>query len=437
MNRTLWSWWKKDPYVGRNSRQRMGGTQHIVRQTLRLHWVKPATLLAAMCSLAACGGTSGGSSDSVPASEPSSSEPTSSAQSSTEAGSSASLSGGSEAPMQSASGSASGAPTSTAGTGGSSAHESPPPRAAGGPKAPPQLATAAGGSAAPKPPEMLDPKVDWKALKLVYPTLYSAYDGVHTFQVPVHIDGTTVELSGWSAIPSDAVAFDPDPDNKGVMITMLKAVADVTIAARTGGSTPLGGTATLHITESTPEEWALGQQRYMTGEDWNPFGFDPGDLPPELQGMDISNWTLDQFIAVLGPDRFYQLLAEFMDKFANMPPPPTNLKCTNCHGTGAKYLEVQHTPTQVALVSDEDLGKIFTMGMKPAYLGFHVLPMLAQEQYTSMHRWMATDDEVKGLIVYLRSLTPQGQGDVLGPNGQYFPADPDAMGIFGMLPKTP
>ena len=29
--------------------------------------------------------------------------------------------------------------------------------------------------------------------------------------------------------------------------------------------------------------------------------------------------------------------------------------------------------------------------------------------------------EVKSLVVYLRSLTPKGQGDFLGPDGKYYP----------------
>jgi hypothetical protein len=57
--------------------------------------------------------------------------------------------------------------------------------------------------------EMLDPAVDWEALTVIFPTMYSAYDGVHLFQVPAHVDGATVELSGWQAIPSDSVTFDP------------------------------------------------------------------------------------------------------------------------------------------------------------------------------------------------------------------------------------
>jgi hypothetical protein len=284
-------------------------------------------------------------------------------------------------------------------------------------------AMAAAGAAAPAPVGMLDPKVDWKALKLVYATMYSAYDGVHTFQVPVRVEGATVEPSGWSAIPSDAVQFDADPEGGGVLLTMLKATPQVTIAARTTGSAPLGGTATLNITKATPEEWALGQQRYMTGADYSFVNQD--DLPPELAGMDVTKLSLEEVANLLGPVKFAALLAELPSKIQNAPPPPTNLKCTNCHSTGAKYFEVQHTPTQIAQVSDADLVTIFTKGMKPAGVAFRVLPKDLQSIYVDFHKWMATEAETKGLIVYLRSLTPKGQGDILGTDGVYRPAQPD------------
>ena len=79
--------------------------------------------------------------------------------------------------------------------------------------------------------------------------MYSAYDGMHTFAVPVRVDGATVELSDWQAIPSDAVTFDPDPDGGGVLVTIVKGVPEITIAARSG---KIGGTALLAIMVGRP-----------------------------------------------------------------------------------------------------------------------------------------------------------------------------------------
>jgi hypothetical protein len=247
----------------------------------------------------------------------------------------------------------------------------------------------------PPPPdvlEMLDPSVDWEGFTIIFPTMYSAHDGVHTFQVPAHIEGATVELSDWQAIPSDAVTFDPDPEVEGgVLITVERAVEQITIAASAGA---IGGTAALFVTSGTPEQWATGEARYNNGVDFELPGFEDIDFSMLLD----PNW---------------------------MPPsPPDDLACNNCHTTGAKYFEFQHTPTQAARFSDEDLRIILTMGMKPEGVGFRILPEMlgsqtAAEVYADYHTWTATEEEVEGLIIYLRSLTPTGQGDIRLPDGTY------------------
>ena len=108
-----------------------------------------------------------------------------------------------------------------------------------------------------------------------------------------------------------------------------------------------------------------------------------------------------------------------------MPPPPDEgLACNNCHTSGAKYFEIQHTPTQAARFSDEELRAIMTTGSKPEGVGFRILPemfgaMTDQETYEYFHKWDATEEEITGLIIYMRSLTPTGQGDILLPDGTY------------------
>jgi hypothetical protein len=263
---------------------------------------------------------------------------------------------------------------------------------AGGMSSPSKANGTGGGAAATPPPaavaKMLDPKVDWTALKLVYSPMYSAYDGKHTFQVPVHVDGATVDISGWQAIPASAVSFDPDPDVMGgVLVTVLDGTAEITIAASNG---MVGGTAPLRITTGTPAQWEAGKARYNNGVEFT--------LMVDFSQVIDPNWM--------------------------PPPPPPNLACNNCHSTGAKYFEIQHTPTQAARFSDDDLSTIFTKGMKPPGVGFRVLPdmignMKAVDLYAMFHKWDASADEIKGLIIYLRSLTPKGQGDILLPDGTY------------------
>ncbi len=221
---------------------------------------------------------------------------------------------------------------------------------------------------------------DWKAIKINYPVSYSGFDGVHTFKVPMSSLCGPEPLANWHAEPASAVTFDDDPDNaNGVMVTIIAAVPEITIAVVDGTK---GGKAPLHVTIGTPAQWELGNTRYHTGSDWT---------------LNIT---------------------------APMAPPP-DTKCTVCHGSNSSAtFNVQHTPTQAARISDEGIKQIMTTGTKPADVPFRVLPptfmfgtttLTNAELYKMFHLWKATDDQIKGMILYLRSLTPTGQGCVTNP----------------------
>jgi hypothetical protein len=227
---------------------------------------------------------------------------------------------------------------------------------------------------------MLDPNTDWDGLEVIFPAMYSAYDGVHDFKVPARVDGVSVELSDWEAIPSSAVTFDPDPEGGGVMITVVEPVEEITIAVSSGG---IGGTAPLRVTIADPADWDVGEARYYNGVDY---------MIPELNFLDLfdPNWV--------------------------PPEPPDNLACNNCHTTGAKYFEIQHTPAQIGYISDDDLAVIFTQGMKPPGVSYSLLPPELEHLYPGFHTWEADESEIKGLVVYLRSLTPVLQGEITLPD---------------------
>jgi hypothetical protein len=254
----------------------------------------------------------------------------------------------------------------------------------------------AGSVAVPMEPppstEMLPEGVDWEALTVgladstgvVHPHMYSAWNGVQTFKLPARVEGATVDLSGWLAVPSAAVLFEEDPDSEagGVMITVLDGVPEITIAAMTSDML-LGGAATLHVQVSTEASWVEGEARYNNGVDYT---------IPMLSFTDL-----------LDPNY--------------MPPePPDDLACNNCHTTGAKYFEIQHTPTQIGYISNADLITIFTMGMKPPGVAWSLIPEGLQHLYVGFHTWEAPMDQQQSLIVYLRSLTPVVQGEVLIPD---------------------
>lgn len=267
-----------------------------------------------------------------------------------------------------------------------------------------------GGTVAPNEmtKEQRFPEVtDWAALEVVYTTAYTAFDGEHVFKVPFRVQDTEVPLSAWFSVPDGAVMFDEDTERSsaegpGVIVTVVAYHPEITIGAQSG---MLGGTATLKVTQATPAEWEAGEARYDNGIDY-----------------DFPQFTPEQFLMLL------------LDPNFMVPAPAPNTSCISCHSEGAKYFEIQHTPTQIARFSDEELTTILTMGIKPAGIGFRILPAMLggqtnEEIYKEYHRWDGTEAEIKGLLVYLRSLTPTGQGDIKLPDGTYVPP--------GTMPPVP
>jgi hypothetical protein len=86
--------------------------------------------------------------------------------------------------------------------------------------------------------------------------------------------------------------------------------------------------------------------------------------------------------------------------------------CTNCHGetaTGGLFTDVSHTPEQTGGFSDAEILNIVLHGTFPPGAYFDNSIVLYQVWQT-WHQWAdITTDEQKGIIVYLRSLTPAPQ----------------------------
>jgi len=207
------------------------------------------------------------------------------------------------------------------------------------------------------------------ALKILFNPMYSAYDGVHTFQLPAIVSGIDQANAkvNWSVSDPSMVALAPDPATGGVMITMQKAGV-VSVYARTGD---LCGAAVLTITAATPEEWMAGSKRYNDG-----------------------------VVISLGGG------ASQDDGGAAMP---QQAACTNCHGDTATgpFKDVAHTPEQIGGFSDEELIGIFQRGVIPqgGYFDAMIVPLALWQAF---HQW-DVGDAAKGVVVYLRSLTPAAQ----------------------------
>ncbi len=218
-------------------------------------------------------------------------------------------------------------------------------------------------------------QTDGAELEILFPEMYSAFDGEHPMRVPAMVKG--VKNVKWSADPEDAVDLEKQADGS-VMIT-VKEATDVTIIAKAGSIT---GKAPLHVTKATPDEWEEGNQRYNNGVvfkrgekgDGGGGGWGKGDGGP--QG----------------------------ERFQNK-----SLSCINCHNRGGSKGDVEHTPMQTAGYSDEELIKIFSEGKKPEGVKMRTT---TAKKWERMHKWSMEENEKKGLVVYLRALEPEEQGEV-------------------------
>src|ERR1044071_6253098 len=160
------------------------------------------------------------------------------------------------------------------------------------------------------------------SLTIAFPTMYSAFDGQHTFKIPAIVTQPINDVPQWSVEPVDAA--DIAQDAKGVMLTMRKA-GDFKVRVRAGA---LAGEADLHVTQATPAQWAMGEARYR-----NDVKIDLTPPPPPADGG-----------VPMGPP---------------MIDLPDNAACGNCHGDGAERLKIQHTPQQIGGFSDTELVNIF------------------------------------------------------------------------------
>jgi len=229
--------------------------------------------------------------------------------------------------------------------------------------------------------------------------MYSAYDGVHTFQIPAVVNGidpTTTEVD-WSASDPSMVVIAQDPTTGGAMIT-TQAAGQVTIYANTGTAC---GSSLLTITAATPDDWEAGSARYN-------------------DGVVLSR------LPRTGPDGGRPFDGGVpMDASADAAS-AQQAACTNCHGdtaTNGVYKTVQHTPEQTGGFSDADLMNIFENGMVPQG-GYFDTAIVPYNVWQGFHKW-DVGDSAKGLVVYLRSLVPAAQTGSANFGGRFDGGFPD------------
>ena len=240
-------------------------------------------------------------------------------------------------------------------------------------------------------------------IEILFSPMFSAFDGVHRFQVPATVNSIDPAAITWSI--SDPSIGSLQPSEDGVMITVQKAGTANIIA--TAGT--LCGSAPLTVTAATPEHWMVGSARYTSGTVLT-IGMPGGGGPPPGQGGMATR----------------------------------DVACTSCHGdtaTMGPFKTVSHTPMQTAGFSDDQLIKIFTMGQLPegAYFDDTIVP---RQQWSNFHRWTMTPEQATAMVVYLRSLTPESQkgsrnfgGRVMRPDGGFGDGGGGGRGDGGRGPR--
>ncbi len=225
------------------------------------------------------------------------------------------------------------------------------------------------------------------SLQIHFAPMYSAFitdSTAHPFQVPAIVTGGSGTAT-WSASDPSAVSFAADPTTGGTLMTIKSASSPVTITATIGSECT---SAQLTITSAVEADWEVGNARYNNGV-------------PLVAGC------IDQKLIPVLADAGVTI---------HLPGPPDSgcpdagPACTECHGanaTGGFFQGVEHTPEQTAGFSDQDLITIFTQGTVPDGGAFNP-NILPYNFWQAFHTWsdIATPEQQKGMVVYLRSLAP-------------------------------
>jgi hypothetical protein len=226
--------------------------------------------------------------------------------------------------------------------------------------------------------------------------MYSAFDGTHEYAVSPSVPSAAEGSMDSDPVMAATIKWEVDgafvkqdefPDlAAAVKLTTKKAgKTTVKVTAKTLAGNTVRGEAPLTINEASQAEWDAGEARYNNGM--------------------MITWTRPTMAAQ----------GEGICGLPVMIDLPATSACGNCHNP-MNTISVEHTPTQTAGYSNEELVSIFTTGAKPAGVTFNS-PLLRNAPmpdciYKEFHTWEMTDDEKKGIVWKLRSIPPRVQTEI-------------------------
>jgi hypothetical protein len=240
-----------------------------------------------------------------------------------------------------------------------------------------------------------DPGVNRPNL-ISFSPMYSAFDGTHEYAVTPSVPSAAEGSKDSDPVMASTIKWDVDgaflkrdefPElTAAVKLTTKKAGSTtVKVTAKTLAGVQIRGEAKLTISPAQQNEWDAGEARYNNGMmiTW---------MRPVMAASGEGTCGLPVTIEL-----------------------PKSSACGNCHAA-TSMITIEHTPTQTAGYSNEDLINIFTTGAKPAGGTFNS-PFLRSAPmpdciYAAFHTWEMTDDEKKGIIWKLRSIPPKVQEEI-------------------------
>jgi hypothetical protein len=197
------------------------------------------------------------------------------------------------------------------------------------------------------------PESSGESMLLLLPSVsYSGFDGVHTFQVPIQVQGSGTDLELEPADPSavsitKTALVDATGDKGKYFMLETKKAGVLTLHAKSRGQT---ADARVIVTSYDPARWTAGQARYENGG---------GGDPP----------------------------------------------CTTCHVNGRA---IDHSPAAMAAVTDGEVSLIVSQGVRPNHTPIGGTGCTDCTTGGQQHHWTATQEELAGLVTYLRALHPRG-----------------------------
>ena len=236
---------------------------------------------------------------------------------------------------------------------------------------------------------------------ILFSPMFSAYGGSQTYSLTPYVPVADPATKDSDPVMAATIKWQVDAthakqdvyaDIPGAIKLTTKAAGKtkVSMTATTASGAKIRSESMLNITKASDDQWALGDARYGGGVNIDFTMLGPRNMMAPSMGGGSCGLPFDILSAL-----------------------PKEASCTNCHNTSASAIAVEHTPTQTAGYSDEQLIAIFTQGQKPAGYTFNsfFLKMLPQPDcvYSMFHTWTMDESTKQGIVLKLRSLPPQKQ----------------------------